>query len=107
MDCFWAPRPYLGTQETWTYPDLHLVLERFTIDTETSTRQFWNWMQCLSPQEVARELVTAGFVSSEYFGDVAGARLDASAPTFAVLAQRSASSAEPPVPLDHARGDGF
>ena len=107
MDCFWAPPPYLGTQETWTYPDLHLVLERFTIDTETSTRQFWNWMQCLSPEEVALELATAGFISPEYFGDVAGARLDPSAPTFAVLAQRSAASAEPPIPLDHARGHGF
>lgn len=85
MDGFWAAPPYLGTQETWTYPELHLVLERYTIETPTSTRCFWNWMHCLSPQEVTAEVVAAGFQAPQLFGDVAGSEFDATAATFTVL----------------------
>jgi SAM-dependent methyltransferase len=92
MDGFWAESPYRGTQETWTYPDLHLVLERFTIETATDTRQFWNWMHCLAPEEVAAELGVAGFGAPEYFGDVAGAGFQPSAATFTVLAGRPAAT---------------
>ncbi|HET7725488.1 MAG TPA: class I SAM-dependent methyltransferase [Propionibacteriaceae bacterium] len=89
MDGFWAQPPYLGTQETWTYPDLHLVLQRYTIETGTRTREFWNWMHCLSPDEVSAELAVAGFGEPRLFGDVAGAPYAPSAPTFAVLTSRA------------------
>lgn len=88
MDGFWAEAPYIGTHETWTYPDLRLVLDRYLIETTTGTRCFWNWMHCLAPQEVAAELAGAGFEDPEYFGDVAGARFDPEATTFAVLTAR-------------------
>lgn len=89
MAGFWATSPYQGTHETWTYPELRLVLDRFTIETEMSTRQFWNWMHCLTPDDVAGELRAAGFVECELFGDVCGAAYSEVAPTFAVLATRS------------------
>ena len=95
MDGFWADPPYLGTQETWTYPDLRLVLERYTIDAQTSTRQFWNWTQCLSPQEVSAELAATGFGAPAYFGDVTGTGFEPSAPTFTVLTRRTATTAVP------------
>ncbi|HEX5335834.1 MAG TPA: class I SAM-dependent methyltransferase [Propionicimonas sp.] len=93
MDGFWAEAPYVGTHETWTYPDLHLVLDRYVIETATGERCFWNWMHCLSPHEVAAELAIAGFEEPEYFGDVAGARFDPASTTFAVLAGRPLRSA--------------
>lgn len=96
MDGFWADPPYRGTKETWTYPDLHLVLERYTIDTQTSSRQFWNWMHCLSPEEVFAELAATGFNPLAYFGDVAGADFEPSAPTFAVLATTCGNSGRLP-----------
>jgi SAM-dependent methyltransferase len=82
MDGFWAERPYIGTHETWTYPDLRLVLDRYLIETAAGTRCFWNWMHCLRPEEVSAELAAAGFEQPEYFGDVAGAGFDPAAPTF-------------------------
>ncbi len=88
MDGFWAEPPYVGTHETWTYPALHLILERFVIETATAERCFWNWMHCLTPDEVAAELAAAGLGEPEYFGDVAGAGFDPAATTFAVLAGR-------------------
>lgn len=89
MDGFWAAEPYTGTQETWTYPELRLVLDRYTIRTASSTRQFWNWMQCLTSDEVAAELAIAGFIAPELYGDVAGAPYDASLPTFAIRTERT------------------
>ena len=44
MGGFWSDRPYIGTCETWTYPELRLALERYTIRTDAGlTRQYWNW----------------------------------------------------------------
>ena len=88
MDGFWAEPPYVGTHETWTYPDLHLVLDKYLIETQAGTRCFWNWMHCLAPREVAAELAAAGLGRPDYFGDVAGTRFDPSATTFAVLTRR-------------------
>jgi SAM-dependent methyltransferase len=88
MDGFWAEPPYVGTHETWTYPGLHLVLDRYLIETATGTRCFWNWMHCLSPEEVSAEVVSAGFAVPECFGDVAGAGFEPSGTTFTVLTRR-------------------
>jgi SAM-dependent methyltransferase len=86
MDGFWAPAPYECTEETWTYPDLHLVLHRYTVVENHRTREFWNWMQCLGPGQVEGELAASGWRLSELFGDVAGAPYRAGTDTFAVLA---------------------
>jgi SAM-dependent methyltransferase len=88
MDGFLAEPPYVGTHETWTYPGLHLILDRYVIEKDTGERWFWNWMHCLAPDEVAAELAAAGFGEPEYFGDVAGAGFNPTATTFAVLAGR-------------------
>jgi cyclopropane fatty-acyl-phospholipid synthase-like methyltransferase len=87
MDGFWAPSPYECTEETWTYPDLHLVLHRYTVVEAHRTREFWNWMHCLSPEQVEAELAASGWLVSGLFGDVAGAPYVAGTETFAVLAR--------------------
>lgn len=84
---FWSADPYVGTRETWTYPDLRLVLERYLITTDTGTRGLWNWMHCLTPEEVGAELAAAGLVLEELLGDVAGAPYDPASETFAVIAR--------------------
>lgn len=88
MNGFWAEPPYFGTHETWTYPELCLVLDRYTIQTGTSTRQFWNWMQCLTPDTVTAELRAAGFESPDVYGDVTGSHYSETAPTFAIRTER-------------------
>lgn len=88
MDGFWAEPPYVGTHETWTYPELHLVLDRYTIETQTATRRFWNWMHCLTFDEVAAELGAAGFTPAGLYGDVTGGYYTDTTPTFAVLGRR-------------------
>lgn len=89
MDGFFAPTPYVGVQETWVYQELRLALEHITITREGhEPRVYWNWMQCLTPDEVAGELAAAGLRVDRLLGDVAGAEYDAGSPTFAVVARR-------------------
>jgi SAM-dependent methyltransferase len=91
MNGFWAAEPYLGTRETWTYPDLRLVLNRYLIKTAAGTRSYWDWMQCLTPDKVRAELGAAGFDQIEVFGDVAGGEYRDHDQTFAVLCCRAGS----------------
>ena len=88
MGGFWAPGPYHATHETWTYPELRLVLDRYTVVEAERTRQFWNWLHCLTPDEASTELTAAGFATPTRVGDVAGAPYDPTSPTFAVVARR-------------------
>jgi SAM-dependent methyltransferase len=88
MDGFWAPRPYEGMHETWKYPDLRLILDRYTITRNEQVRVYWNWMHCLTPNAVTNELAAAGLDLTGLYGDVAGAAFSAESATFAVIAQR-------------------
>lgn len=88
MGGFWSRETYVGTHERWVYPELRLLLDRYTIVAQSSTRQFWNWIQCLTPAEVVRELADCGFGEVELFGDVTGAPFDPDGATFAVVARR-------------------
>lgn len=89
MDGFFAPTPYVGVLETWVYQELRLALERITVTREGhEPRVYWNWMQCLTPDEVAGELAAAGLHVDRLLGDVAGADYDAGSPTFAIVAKR-------------------
>lgn len=85
-DGFWAEPPYLGRHETFTYPDDRLVLDRYTITKDDETRQYWNWMHCLTPDEVRAELAAAGFTATGLYGDVAGGVYDPASAVFAVVA---------------------
>lgn len=85
---FWARPPYEGTHETWTYPELRLVLDRYTITKDGRTRQFWNWLHCLTRDEVTAELVAAGLHPTHVVGDLTGAPYDPMSPVLAVVARR-------------------
>lgn len=89
MDGFWSDVPYSGTLRTWTYPELGLVGEHYLIQPEAGEpRSYWNWTQCLTPQQVQDELRGRDLRLLELLGDVAGAPYDPQSPTFAVIATR-------------------
>lgn len=88
MGGFWSAAPYHGRLETWTYPDLRLVLEKYTIITRSDAREYYNWTQCLSPEQVTQELSEAGLAVSGLFNDVTGSPYDPRSTIFAVLAHK-------------------
>ncbi|MCL1900044.1 MAG: class I SAM-dependent methyltransferase [Promicromonosporaceae bacterium] len=85
---FWAPGAHTVTSETWKYPAERLVLERHIVTDADGVREYWNWMACLTPDEMKAELVTAGFLNVELLGDLTGAAYREQAPSFALLARR-------------------
>lgn len=87
-DGFWAEPSYEGVHETFTYPDLRLILERYTITKDNRTRQFWNWMHCLTPELITAELAATGFKEPALWGDLAGAPYDPMGETFAIITHR-------------------
>lgn len=84
---FWAPSPYRGVHERWTYPHLRLMLDRYVIERDGHVREFWNWTHCLTVAEVEAELNAVGFEVEQVVGDAAGGPFDAASPTFAVVAR--------------------
>ncbi|WP_082101602.1 class I SAM-dependent methyltransferase [Demequina rhizosphaerae] len=93
MGGFWAPAPYIGTRETWRYDDLRLAVDHYVIEREGRTREFWNWIHCLTPGEVADEAAAAGFDVERVLGDVGGAPYDPRSHTFAVVLRKRADEA--------------
>ncbi len=89
QDGFWAEAPYVGTREDWLYPELRLLLERYTIVTADEERQYYNWTQFLTADEASAEATSAGFEGVEILGDVAGAPFDPRAGTIAVVARNA------------------
>lgn len=88
MAGFWAPAPYEGVHETFTYPERRLILDRFTITTAAGIKQYWNWTQCLTPDEVTAELRAAGFDRPRVVGDLTGAPYAEDSETFAVVTRK-------------------
>ena len=64
------------------------MLDRYVVEKGGTTREFWNWMHCLTVDEVRAELEASGLAVVEVTGDVAGAPFDPESPTFAVRAVR-------------------
>jgi SAM-dependent methyltransferase len=85
---FWAPSPYHGVVDTFKYDDERLLLERYVITKGGQARVFWNWTQCLTPEQVRAELAAAGFGAIDLVGDLTGAPFSEESPVFAVLARR-------------------
>ncbi len=64
------------------------MVDHYTIRTESSTRESWNWMHCLTPDQVTSEVQTAGSGPPAYYGDVTGSPYEPGLPSFATLTVR-------------------
>ncbi|SEJ60938.1 class I SAM-dependent methyltransferase [Demequina mangrovi] len=89
MGGFWAPTPYVGTRESWRYDELRLGVDHYVIERDGATREYWNWTQCLTPEEATAEAAAAGLEVEQVLGDVSGAPYDPSAHTFAVVMRKA------------------
>ncbi len=88
LDGFWSPEKYFGFLNTFKYDDIGVVLDKYTIVEAERTRTIYNWLQYFSPGSLKSEFESAGFTQLEFYGNVAGAPFDGSAPEFAVVAKR-------------------
>ena len=84
---FWAPSPYRGVHERWTYPHLRLMLDRYVIERDGHVREFWNWTHCLTVAEVEGERNAVGSGVEQVGGAAPGRPFARARPTFAVVAR--------------------
>jgi len=84
LNGFWSLNKYYGFLNTFKYEEEKVVLDKYTIIEEAHTRTVYNWLQCFSPEALAREFVECGFTVEELYSDVAGSPFDAEAKEFAV-----------------------
>jgi 2-polyprenyl-3-methyl-5-hydroxy-6-metoxy-1,4-benzoquinol methylase len=90
MHGFWSPDDYFGFVNTFKYPRHNVVLDKYTIVEMDRTREVYNWLQYLRPEDLYRELEAAGFSIEETLADVAGAPFDAKSDEIAVIARKPA-----------------
>ena len=86
---FWSPNMYYGFLNTFKYMEEKVVLDKYTIIERERTRTVYNWLQYFAPEDLARELVEAGFSVKRVYADVAGSPYDAEAGEFAVIAGKA------------------
>jgi hypothetical protein len=86
MAGFWSAGDYVGIQRNFVYPDLMLVLERYTIVEPAETWEIFNWIQYFTPDALRAELQAAGFRVEQMVGDLNGAPLEADSELIGVIA---------------------
>lgn len=73
------------TREVLTYPDLSLVLDRYT-DESGCSRSIWT--HCITPTKARAELVASGFNSPDLHGNLVGDWFNPMADTFVAISRR-------------------
>jgi SAM-dependent methyltransferase len=89
MDGFWSARPYYGFQNTFTYDDAEVVLEKYLIVEPDRQTEYFNWFQHYSVESLTAEVESAGLTVDEIHGDVAGEPFELSLPEFAVVVRKA------------------
>ncbi len=85
---FWSPNRYYGFVNTFKYDDEKVVLDKYTIIEEASSKTVFNWLQYFSTEMLASEFEAAGLKINQYFSDVAGKSFSDTTDEFAVIAGR-------------------
>lgn len=90
MEGFWAPEDYFGFLRTFKYDAERIVLDKYTIITERSEFEVFNWLQYFDRDSLEREFAEHGLQMRALFGDVAGETHAEDAPVIAIIAERAA-----------------
>lgn len=84
---FWAAGDYVGIQRSFVYPDERLSVDRYVIVEPSETWEIYNWFQYFSAGDLQRELVAAGFVVDEMYGNLLGEPLRENGDYIGVIAR--------------------
>ncbi len=85
---FWSSDPHYVRVNIFKYPDLRLLLHKYSITEQSRTRDIYNWVQCFDPDSIRRELETAGIEFTEHFSNIAGDLWQSDSREIAVVACR-------------------
>ena len=72
MNGFWAAGDYVGIQNSFTYQERRLGLDRFVVVEPEETWESYNWFQYFTPESISAELNASGFNVVTLSGDLTG-----------------------------------
>lgn len=90
---FWRPGPHLEVQRRLKYDDV-VTLEQIAVIAPEGATSYHLWNTYFTPEALSEELEEAGFEVAELVGDAAGAPLNETSPTIAVVARKPATGAD-------------
>lgn len=88
LDGFWSPEDYYGFLNTVKYEKEKVILDKYTLISETRTWTVYNWLQYFTPGTLKEEFEAAGFTIKNIYADVAGAPYVPESKEFAVVAHK-------------------
>nr|MDA3843913.1 class I SAM-dependent methyltransferase [Candidatus Kapabacteria bacterium] len=84
---FWSGQAHVRFENTYKYNSEKVYLSKHSIVEESSTRDFYNWMQCYNPETLQNEFMANGLRIKEFYSDAAGANYNCETSQFAVSAE--------------------
>ncbi len=88
MNNFWSGDDYYCFLNTYKYEKEKLLLDKYTIFTETDKKQIYNWSQCFDPEMINKEFDKNGLRIKEFYADVSGQAYRDETDEFAIVAQK-------------------
>lgn len=85
---FWRATPYLCLKRDKRYEG-NLFLEQYIVITEEKQETYNLWNHAFSQPELSNDLLQAGFISVEYYSDIAGNRFDQNSATICAVCEKS------------------
>lgn len=90
---FWNAGPHFEVQRCCRFADA-VSLEQIAVIAPEGATSYHVWNTYFTPEALSEELEEAGFEVAELVGDAAGAPLDETSPTIAVVARKPATGAD-------------
>jgi len=86
---FWSADDYYGFVNTFKYEDEKVMLDKYTIVEEKTSKVVYNWLQHFSVEMLKSEFEKAGFSIKAIYNDVSGSEYSKEHTEFAVVAVKS------------------
>ncbi len=87
---FWKASPYVLLSRHFTYPDLDLVADQYTVvEADGTLTVYRNWFRHFTAEAITAELKAGGFTVDSLHGDLTGARYDPAAHWIGVVTRRA------------------
>ncbi len=85
---FLSSSNYCGFINTFKYEGEKVILDKYTIIEETTSKVIYNWLQYFNKDALTNELKETGFKIHAIYGDVAGSNYSENKTEFAVITDK-------------------
>lgn len=85
---YWAEVPYLLLNQSFRYEQANTVMRQHIVCTETAVKAYHVWEHLFTKSALEKSLQQAGFLETDFFGDMTGARYMETGETMCIIAKK-------------------